>query len=77
MKLLTEDEICRTGIKALTKAMGLTGAIRFIRSLDRRHGDYTAERAKILGNPSVDEIYRQIKLARARRRRRPSKTPAK
>jgi hypothetical protein len=39
--------------------------------------DYTAERNKILGNLSVDEIYRRIKLARAQRRRRPAKTSTK
>ena len=60
---VTESEMRRTGMAAPTKGTRIV--------------DYTAERAKILGNPSVDEIYRQIKLARARRRRRPGRTSAK
>lgn len=68
---MSEDEI-RIGIEALTKVMGLTGAIRFIREFEQGRGDYTAEREKILGNPTVDEVFHRLEAARARRRRRAS-----
>jgi hypothetical protein len=74
---MTNEEIRRAGMAALTKAMGPTGAIRFIRHFDKGHGDYTAERAAILGDLSFDEIVSALKTARARRRRRPARAHAK
>jgi hypothetical protein len=69
-RLMTEDEIRRAGMAALTRAMGPTGAVRFIRQFRKGRGDYTAERASLLGNPTVDEIFRRLKKARSRRPRR-------
>lgn len=74
---MTDNQIRRTGMVALTKAMGPTGAVRFIRQFDKGHGDYTAERDSILGDLSFDEIVAALKERRVRRRRRPAKTPAK
>ena len=65
---MTEDEIRRAGIEALTKAMGPTGAVRFLRQFRRGRGDYTAQRASLLGDPTVDEVLRRLEKANTRRR---------
>lgn len=52
----TPAELRRVGIDALVKALGPVGMARFLQQFDPGHGDYTAERQAILGNPSVDEL---------------------
>jgi len=66
---MTDEEIRASGIDALTKAMGPNGAARFLRQVRRGRGDYTANRARLLGSPSVDEVYSQLQGMRAHRRR--------
>ncbi len=73
---MTENDIRRAGMRALTKAMGPAGAIRFLRQFDRGHGDYTADRDAILGDLSFDDIVAALQERRARRRRT-SRTSAK
>ena len=62
----TLNQIREEGISVLTESLGPVDAIRFLQQFDVGHGDYTAERHRILGNPTVDEILKKIK---ARRRR--------
>ncbi len=50
----TLAELRRAGIEALAKALGPVGMARFLQQFDPGQGDYTAERGRILGNPSVD-----------------------
>lgn len=59
------DEICRAGLEALRRELGLVGMIRFLQQFSRGSGDYTAERAELLGNPSVDEIVDAIEKRKA------------
>ena len=63
----TLAELRRAGIDALAKALGPVGMARFLQQFDPGQGDYTAERRRILGNPSVDEVMDEIE----RRRRGP------
>ena len=51
----TPAELRRVGIDALVKALGPVGMARFLQQFDPGHGDYTAQRYAILGNPTVDE----------------------
>lgn len=37
---------------------------RFIQQNERGHGDYTAERDRLLGNPTVDELVKKIEQRR-------------
>ncbi|MCD6489111.1 MAG: hypothetical protein J7K20_00045 [Thermodesulfobacterium sp.] len=55
------EEIKREGIRILTKNLGIVGMIRFFQQIDKGWGDYTKEREKWLGNPSLEEIYKEIK----------------
>ena len=64
----TPAELRRVGIDALVKALGPVGMARFLQQFDPGHGDYTAERQAILGNPTVDELVDEV----ARRRGTPS-----
>jgi hypothetical protein len=60
----TLAELRRAGIDALAKALGPVGMARFLQQFDPGQGDYTAERGRILGNPSVDEVMDEIELRR-------------
>ena len=55
------NEIRKTGIEALTDKLGVVGMIRFLQQNETGYGDYTKERAQLLGNPSLDDIYNEIK----------------
>lgn len=70
-RTLTSEEIRTLGLAALTKALGPSGAVRFLRQFQHGSGDYTANRSRILGNPSVDDLIARSKSVRRRR-----KTPA-
>jgi hypothetical protein len=56
----TLAELRRAGIDALAKALGPVGMARFLQQFDPGQDDYTAERSRILGNPSVDEVMDEI-----------------
>jgi hypothetical protein len=64
----TPAELRRVGIDALVKALGPVGMARFLQQFDPGHGDYTAQRYAILGNPTVDELMDEVE----RRRQSPS-----
>jgi hypothetical protein len=61
---LTQAEIRRLGIEALTKALGPAGMARFMQQYEMGSGDYTRDRDEILGNPTVDEIFSRIEKRR-------------
>ncbi|HEX2077624.1 MAG TPA: hypothetical protein VHG08_07935 [Longimicrobium sp.] len=50
------DEIRRAGLEALRRELGPVGMVRFLQQFENGSGDYTAERAELLGNPGVAEI---------------------
>jgi hypothetical protein len=52
----TLAELRRVGIEALVRALGPVGMARFLQQFDRGQGDYTAERDRILGSPTVDQV---------------------
>jgi hypothetical protein len=60
----TPAELRRAGIDALVKALGPVGMARFLQQFDLGHGDYTAERDRILGNPTVDELMDELESRR-------------
>jgi hypothetical protein len=60
----TLAELRRAGIDALAKALGPVGMARFLQQFDPGQGDYTSERGRILGNPSVEEVMDEIELRR-------------
>lgn len=63
-KVMTTNEIRRTGIQVLTQNLGAIGMVRFLQQSDWGWGDYTKDRSQWLGNPTLDEIAAEIKAAR-------------
>ncbi|YAF95500.1 MAG: hypothetical protein AB3A66_23600 [Nodularia sp. CChRGM 3473] len=61
---LSQAEIRRLGIEALTKALGPAGMTRFMQQFEVGSGDYAQHRDEILGNPSIDEIFARIEERR-------------
>jgi hypothetical protein len=60
----TPAELRRAGIHALVRALGPVGMARFLQQFDLAHGDYTAERDQILGNPTVEELMDELRRER-------------
>jgi hypothetical protein len=60
----TLAELRRAGIDALLKALGPVGMARFLQQFDPGQGDYTTERTRILGNPTVDDVMGELELQR-------------
>lgn len=57
-------QIRQLGIEALTQALGPVGMVRFLQQFDTGSGDYTRDRDKLLGNPTIEDIFAQIKERR-------------
>ena len=57
---MTLDEIRQVGVAALVEVLGPAGAVRFLQQFDTGKGDYTDARQQILGNPTVDELIREL-----------------
>ena len=60
----TPAELRRAGIDALVRALGPVGMARFLQQFDPGHGDYTADRDRILGNPTVDDLMGELEQRR-------------
>ena len=52
----TLNKIREEGMSVLNNTLGPADTIRFLRQFDNGYGDYTRDRDKILGNPSIEEI---------------------
>ena len=50
--------------RALSRELGPVGLVRFLQQVEVGHGDYTTERHDWLGDPSVQDIYQQLKKNR-------------
>ena len=58
---LSLNEIRKTGLDILTEKLGTVGMIRFLQQNETGFGDYTKERGAVLGNPTPDELYNEIR----------------
>lgn len=58
---MTQEEIRLVGIRIIGEHMGLIGIIRFLQQAETGHGDYTAERSRLLGDPTLDDLFAGIK----------------
>ncbi len=63
----TANQIRRRGFRVLAKSLGPVDAIRFIQQFDPGHGDYTADRERILDNAGVDELAEEAGKKRSKR----------
>ncbi|GBE90628.1 hypothetical protein [Nostoc cycadae] len=57
---LTQAEITRLRIEALTKALSPAGMAEFMQQFEKGSRDYTKNRDQILGNPTIDDIFGRI-----------------
>ena len=55
------NEIRKNGIDVLTEKLGTVGMIRFMQQDETGYGDYTKEREELLGNPTIEELAKNIK----------------
>ncbi len=60
---MTQQQIRMTGIKILSQYMGVTETIRFLQQTETGYGDYTKERDKIIGDPSLESLVADIKAS--------------
>ena len=67
VQTLEPAKVRSRGMKALVKELGPAGMVQFMQQLRSGHGDYTKERHKILGKPTVAELVADIKAKRLSR----------
>jgi hypothetical protein len=58
------EEIRRAGLEALLRELGPEGMVRFLQQFQPGSGDYTAERAELLGTPTVAELGEALRKLR-------------
>lgn len=61
----TPAEIREAALAAVARELGPVGLARFLNLYETGHGDYSAEREAILGDPTVDELFDEIRRRRA------------
>jgi len=59
------EEIRRMGLDALARELGPVGMVRFLQQFETGSGDYTTDRAGLLGTPSVAELGEALQRLRA------------
>lgn len=57
----------KTGLKAVAKALGPIGMVRFLQQFETGTGDYTKERERLLKETGVKDIVSEIKSSRKKR----------
>jgi len=67
MSTRTLNEVRELGLAVLAKALGPADTVRFLQQYDRGHGDYSAERERLLGDPSVQDLVRAVEERRKAR----------
>jgi hypothetical protein len=61
---MTLEQIRLTGLKALSRDLGPVGLARFLQQFETGHGDYTTERHRWLGEPTVQYLAQEIERQR-------------
>lgn len=64
---MTLEQIRLAGLKALSDELGPVGLVRFLQQFEMGHGDYTADRHRWLGNPTIQTLAQEIERRRATR----------
>jgi hypothetical protein len=60
----SEEEVRARGMEALRRELGPRAFVLFLRQFIKPSGDYTAERAELIGHLTVDEIWNSIQNRR-------------
>ena len=64
VKTMSINQIREVGLKALAKALGPVGMVRFLQQFETGKGNYTKERKDILGKLDIKSIVEDIKKER-------------
>ena len=64
IQIMTQQKIRMTGIEILSQHLGITGMIRFLQQTETGYGDYTKDRDKLLGNPSLEDLVADIESSK-------------
>lgn len=75
-KDMTQEQIRRAGIEALTRELGYVGMIRFLQQYDLGHGDYTKERYEWVDSLTAEEIMAGIEEYRQQAKDQETKAQA-
>ena len=67
--------IRQAGYKALTKELGATGTVLFIRQFENGYGNYTEERGELLKDVTLEDIVASINERKNRRAPPHAQTP--
>jgi len=65
---MTQQQIRMAGIEILRQNMGITGMIRFLQQSETGYGDYTRDRHKLLGDPSLEQVVADIQSSELNRK---------
>jgi hypothetical protein len=57
---MTQQQIRAAGVEVLRKHIGITGMIRFLQQSETGYGDYTKDRHKLLGDPTLEQLVSDI-----------------
>ncbi|UQZ91398.1 hypothetical protein C4J81_19050 (plasmid) [Deltaproteobacteria bacterium Smac51] len=60
------NTIREQGFRVLVEGLGTVGAINFLRQFESGSGDYTAEREKLHGDVTIDDIAARIQKRQER-----------
>ncbi len=67
IKTMSINQIREIGLKALAKALGPVGMVRFLQQFEGGKGDYVRERKKLLDNLGIDDIIEDIEKIKHKR----------
>jgi len=59
--------VTHDAVSALFREIGIAETVRFLHQFILGSGDYTRDRKELLGEPSLEEILREIRERRARK----------
>lgn len=62
-QVMTQQQIRTVGVEILGQYMGITGMIRFLQQEEMGYGDYTKEKDKLLGEPSLEQLVADIQAS--------------
>jgi hypothetical protein len=60
---MTDQEVRLSGIEALNKALGVSGALRFLTMVHREPTDYVDVSRRIYEGQTLDEVFERAKAA--------------
>ena len=62
-RTMNDNELCLNGIEAMNKALGVSGAFRFLALLHREPTDYVKVSRRLYKGQTVDEIFSRARRA--------------